>query len=273
MKKFFLILMVAVLSLSACSTSASNASGNSRRTPIAQIPVQATQPPATTQPQVADTATISPATAPPTTVPATVTPSATTDASRPAGLNVISSQGYAANNGFYIVGELLNNSSTPMGNIKITATYYYQRKGKPVVIGTMDGSTILNVIPANGKAPFVIGPFLLTSNKTGPVTWYDLQEEGQTAALPRQDLTLHNSNSYSTGSWLYVRGEIQNTGNTDAKLVKAVITLYNQHGVIVGAMSTYTNPNAIPAGGSAPFTVSTEYWPNFDHFTVQIQGQ
>jgi hypothetical protein len=273
MKKFFLIMIVSVLALSACSTSASNASGNSRRTPIAQIPVQATQPPATTQPQAADTATVSPATATPASVLATVTPSATTDASKPAGLNVLSSQGYAANNGFYIVGELLNNSSTPMGNIKITATYYYQRNGKPIVIGTMDASTLLNVVPANGQAPFVIGPFLLTSNKNGPVTWYDLQEEGQSGTLPRQDLVLQSSNSYSTGSWLYVRGVIQNMGNTDAKLVKAVVTLYNQYDVIIGAMSTYTDPNAIPAGGSAPFTVSTEYWPNFDHFTVQIQGQ
>ena len=273
MKKIFLILIVPVLALSACSTSASNASGTSRRTPIAQIPVQATQAVATTQPQAADTATASPATATSTSVPATVTPAATTDASRPAGLNVLSSQGYAANDGFYIVGELLNNSSTPMGSIKITATYYYQRNGKPVVIGTMDGSTLLSVIPGNSKAPFVIGPFLLTSNKTGPVTWYDLHEDGQSGTLPRQDLVLQSSNSYKTGSWLSVRGAIQNTGKTDAKLVKAIITLYNQYGVIVGAMSTYTNPNAIPAGSSAPFTVSTQYWPNFDHFTIQIQGQ
>ena len=271
MKKFFLVLMISVLALSACSTSASNASSTSRRTPIAQIPVQATQLPATTQ--ATATASSVPATATPASVPATVTPSATTDASKPAGLNVLSSQGYAANNGFYIVGELLNNSSTPTGNIKITATYYYQRNGKPIVIGSMDGSTLLNVVPANGTAPFVIGPFLLTSNKNGPVTWYDLQEEGQSGTLPRQDLVLQSSNSYSTGSWLYVRGSIQNTGSTDAKLVKAVVTLYNQYDVIIGAMSTYTNPNTIPAGGSAPFTVSTEYWPNFDHFTMQIQGQ
>jgi hypothetical protein len=178
------------------------------------------------------------------------------------------------NDGFYIVGELLNNTSTPMGNINILATYYYQRAGKPVVVGTQNGSTMLNVIPANSKSPFVIGPFQMTTNKAGPVTWYDLHETGQAGTLPRQDLVVQpTANSYSTGSWLYVRGEIQNKGTTDAKFVKAVITLYNPDGTIIGAISTYTNPSTIPAGGYAPFTASTEYWPNFDHFTVQVQGQ
>ncbi len=81
------------------------------------------------------------------------------------------------------------------------------------------------------------------------------------------------ANSYSAGSWLYVRGEILNNGTTDAKFVKAVITLYDQYGNVIGAFSTYTNPSTVPAGGYAPFTASTEYWPNFDHFTVQVQGQ
>lgn len=180
------------------------------------------------------------------------------------------------NDGFYIFGELLNNSATPMGNIKITATYYYQSAGKPVVVGTMEGSSLLDVIPAYGQAPFIVGPFVvLTNTHSGPVTWYDLHEEGQaTSTISRQDLVVQTgANSYSAGTWLYVRGEILNTGTTDAKFVKAVITLYDQNGNIIGALSTYTNPSTVPAGGFAPFSVSTEYWPNFDHFTVQVQGQ
>jgi hypothetical protein len=180
------------------------------------------------------------------------------------------------NDGFYIFGEMLNNTATPMGNIKITATYYYQSAGRPVVIGTKVGTTLLDVIPAYGTAPFVIGPFVaLTNTHSGPVTWYDLHEEGQTAStLSRQDLVVQTgANSYSAGSWLYVRGEILNPGKTDAKFVKVVITLYDPNGNIIGALSTYTNPGTVPAGGFAPFSVSTEYWPNFDHFNVQIQAQ
>ena len=276
MKKIFLILIVSVL-LTACSSTASNNTSNSQRTPVAQIPVQSSQPQstATAQPTVADTSTSTsiPAAVTPTSI-TLVTPTATADTTDPAGLDVLSSQGYALNDGFYIVGELLNNTSTPMGNINILATYYYQRAGKPVVVGTQNGSTMLSVIPASSKSPFVIGPFQMTTNKAGPVTWYDLQETGQVSTLPRQDLVVQpTSNSYSTGSWLYVRGEILNTGKTDAKFAKAVITLYNQDGTIIGAISTYTNPSTIPAGGYAPFSASTEYWPGFDHFTVQVQGQ
>jgi len=274
MKKFFLILIVSVL-LTACSTTASNTTRTSRQTPVAQLPVQSNQSLATAQPTIADSSspTPIPATVTPSPVPS-VTPDATADPSQPAGLDVIARQGYAMNDGFYIVGELLNNTATPMGNIKITATYYYQRAGKPVALGTMDGTTLLDVIPAFGMAPFLIGPYASTTTKAGPVTWYDLHEEGQTDTLPRQDLEVQTgANSYSTGSWLYVRGEILNKGTTDAKFVKAVVTLYDQYGNVIGAMATYTNPSTIPAGGYAPFSVSTEYWPNFDHFTVQVQGQ
>jgi uncharacterized protein YceK len=276
MKKIFLILIVSVL-LTACSSTASNNTGTGQRTPVAQIPVQSSQPrsTATALPTIADTSTSTsiPAAVTPTSI-SFVTPTATADTTDPAGLDVLSSQGYAMNDGFYIVGELLNNTSTPMGNINILATYYYQRAGKPVVVGTQNGSTMLSVIPANSKSPFVIGPFQMTTNKAGPVTWYDLHETSQVSTLPRQDLVVQpTANSYSTGSWLYVRGEIQNKGTTDAKFVKAVITLYNQDGTIIGAISTYTNPSTIPGGGYAPFTASTEYWPGFDHFTVQVQGQ
>ena len=283
MKKFFLILIVSVL-LTACSTAASNNTSNGRRTPVAQIQaqpsqVQSSQSQSTTtaQPPIADTSTSTPAPATGSPTPdSLVTPTATVDPSQPAGLDVLSHQGYSMNNGFYIFGEMLNNTATPMGNIKITATYYYQSAGRPVVIGTKVGTTLLDVIPAYGTAPFVIGPFVaLTNTHSGPVTWYDLHEEGQTAStLSRQDLVVQTgANSYSAGSWLYVRGEILNPGKTDAKFVKVVITLYDPNGNIIGALSTYTNPGTVPAGGFAPFSVSTEYWPNFDHFNVQIQAQ
>ncbi|MFZ1041886.1 MAG: FxLYD domain-containing protein [Anaerolineales bacterium] len=278
MKKIFLILIVSAL-LTACSSASSNNTGSSRRTPVAQIPAQSTsQPLATAQPSVTNTSTSTPIpTGTPTSASSvTVTPTATIDPSQPAGLDVLSHQGYSMNDGFYIFGELLNNSATPMGNIKITATYYYQSAGKPVVVGTMEGSSLLDVIPAYGQAPFIVGPFVvLTNTHSGPVTWYDLHEEGQaTSTISRQDLVVQTgANSYSAGTWLYVRGEILNTGTTDAKFVKAVITLYDQNGNIIGALSTYTNPSTVPAGGFAPFSVSTEYWPNFDHFTVQVQGQ
>ena len=274
MKKIFLILFVSVL-LTACSSTASNKTRTSQRTPVAQLPVQSNQSLATAQPSSTDTSSPTPIPATVTASPvSSVTPAATADPSQPAGLDVIAKQGYAMFDGFYIVGELLNNTATPMGNINITATYYYLRAGKPVVLGTMDGTTLLDVIPAYGMAPFVIGPYVLTTNKAGPVNTYDLHEAGQAGTLPRQDLVLQQgANSYSASSWLYVRGEILNKGTTAAKFVKAVITLYDQYGNVIGAMATYTNPSTVPAGGYAPFTVSTEYWPNFDHFTVQIQGQ
>ncbi len=105
MKKIFLILIVSAL-LTACSSASSNNTGSSRRTPVAQIPVQSTsQPPATAQPSVTDTSTPTPVpTGTPTSASSvTVTPTPTIDPSQPAGLDVLSHQGYSMNDGFYSI--------------------------------------------------------------------------------------------------------------------------------------------------------------------------
>src|ERR1700690_354197 len=187
MKKFFLVIILSVI-LTACSSTTSNNASNSRRTPVAQLPVQSTQALAAAQSTVADASTATPVPATPTSS-LSVTPSATLDPSMPTGLDVVTRTSYNMNNGLYIVGELLNNTSAPMGNIKITATYYYQSLGKYQVLGTLDGTTLLSVIPSGGKAPFIVGPYAVPGGKPGPVTWYDLHEQGETATLPNQDLT------------------------------------------------------------------------------------
>ena len=157
-----------------------------------------------------------------------------------------------------------------MGSVQVTAVYEYKPNGRPITtLGTEKTSTLLSVIPANGKAPFKLGPYVFPE----PVTMYELKVQGQAGNLPRQDLVLQSSNDYSAGTWLYLRGEIKNTGSISAQYVKAIVTLYDPKGSVVGVLDTYTTPDAIPAGEYSNFQVMTDYWPNFDHFSVQIQAQ
>ncbi len=270
MKKLVAIAMIGLL-LAACSPNQTNTAA---RTPRAQF-----QP---AQPTLAGgTSTLEIST--PSSQPSTPTPSAeststevssgsgtaTSASTPPPQLQVLSSQGYTMEEGFYIVGEIQNNTNAPMGSVDILTTLYSKQSGKMEAVGTEDGTTLLNVVPPNGKAPFLIGPYIMAQR----VVMYDFQVKGQAASLPRQDLTVQSDNYYTEGDWLHLRGQVNNTGSSDAHYVKVIITLYDPKGNVVGSATTYTNPTDIPAGENAPFDIATEYFPNFDHYVIQIQAQ
>jgi len=154
--------------------------------------------------------------------------------------------------------------------VLVSAIYEYKPNGKPLVtLGTEQTTTLLDVIPAGGKAPFKLGPYFFGL----PVTLYELKVQGQAGNPGRQDLALQSSNAYTSGAWLYVRGEIKNTGANSAQYVKAVVTLYDSEGKVVGVLAAYTNAGTIPPGGFSTFQASTNYWPGYDHFVIEIQGQ
>ena len=139
-------------------------------------------------------------------------------------------------NGYYIIGEIQNNTNTPMASVEVTAIYEYKPNGRPIAtLGTEKTSTLLDIIHPNGKVPFKLGPYVFSE----PVTMYELKVQGQAGTLQRQDLVLQSSNSSSAGTWLYVRGEIKNTGSANAQYVKAVITLYDPKGSVISILSTF----------------------------------
>src|SRR5258708_9867856 len=138
------------------------------------------------------------------------------NASSDASLEVVDSQGYAMLDGYYIIGEVQNNGAAPISSVKVTATYEYKFSGKPIVtLGTESTSALLDVIPPSGKAPFKLGPDTFAK----PITMYELKVQGQAGTLSKQDVIIQSSNEYSVGSWLYLRGEINNTGNGNAQYV------------------------------------------------------
>ncbi len=273
MKKLFMFMIIATL-LAACSTARQNTPGRtqSSQNPTVQ-PTLAGQPANLGFPTPSMAFTPSPepeaSNTPASTASATAVASATTGTAAPAQLQVLSSQGYTMDEGFYIVGEVQNNTDTPMGSVDITAALYSKQSGKMQQVGTEDGTTLLNVIPAKGKAPFLLGPYIMAQR----VVMYDFQVKGQPASQPRQDLTEQSDNYYVAGDWLHLRGQVNNPGSSDASYVKVIVTLYDPSGNVVGAATTYTNPSDISAGGNAPFDVATEYFPNFDHYAIQIQAQ
>lgn len=233
----------------------------------ATAPQQATNVPATTSaPTSAPKATLAPtSTSIPTAIPPTKTPTSPTTAPNVPPLEILSHQNYTDGEWFHIVGEVRNNTNAAMEYVKIVATLYDSNNK---VVGTDFAYTELDIILPGGKSPFEIG----TDEWAGVIT-YKVQVEGREGSLPRQDLVILSHESYKDDQWLHVRGEVQNTGTTPAEYVKLVVTLYDASGNVVATDFGYTTLDTIPVGGTSPFETGTDYWPDFDHYEIQIQGR
>lgn len=200
-------------------------------------------------------------------VPPAPTPSLPTATPTPSlpQLEILSHQSYVDDGWFHIVGEVRNNSDTPMEFVKIVATLY-DDAGQ--VVGTDFTYTEIDVIPPGGKSPFETG-----TDEWEGATNYKLQVQGNVGTLPRQDIVILGHSHYADSGWLHVRGEVQNTGDTPAEFVKIVVTLYDAAGNVVGTDFTYTDLDVVPAGGTSPFETGTDHWPNFDYYEIQVQAQ
>jgi hypothetical protein len=269
--KPIVILVLLTFFLISCSSAPS---ANAIQTAIAETqaaqPVQPSQmsSPAASEPtknsalEIIPTSTVTlipppTATLKPTKIPASPTPSL------PA-LEILSSQSYVDYGWLHIVGEVQNNSNTPMEFVKIVATLY-DDGGK--ITGTDFTYTELDVIPPGGKSPFETG----TDNYEG-TTNYKLQVQGDKGTLGRQDLVISGDSSYEEYGWLHIRGEVKNTGSVAAQYVKIIATLYDADGNVVSMDFTYTELDTILPGESSPFETGTDHYPNFDQYELQVQG-
>jgi hypothetical protein len=174
-------------------------------------------------------------------------------------------QDYVEYSYYHIIGEIRNNTESPMGFVKIVVTLYDDNN-------TMTGNdftfTLLNVIPPGGKSPFD-----LATDQYAGTTKYFLQVKGEVANLGRHDLVISNDKSSEEYNYLHIKGLVENKGSTDATFVKVVFTLYDRWGNVVGLGFTYTTLDTVPAGGSSPFDAATEHYPNFDHYILHVQGE
>jgi len=71
-----------------------------------------------------------------------------------ADLEILSYQHYVDTGWLHIVGEVRNNSNTPMKYVEVIVTFYDDSNK---VVGVDNTFTALDVIPPGGKAPFETG--------------------------------------------------------------------------------------------------------------------
>lgn len=221
------------------------------------LPIILRQEPPTPTPTPTETPTPTPTETP---VPTpTFTPSPTSTASPtslPTGVIVLSStafQPYSGSTSLYIVGEVLNRTTTNVEWIRIYATL---RDSIGNVVGSDYTYSDIDTLTPGMKSPF----FLLFSN---PPAWstYELHVSYDTTSDQPYPLEILNQTSYfgSDGSF-HVTGEIRNQYVEERTFIKAYVTMYDNNGNVIGTEYTYTNPEDLIPGATASFEVEVYFW-------------
>ncbi|HMQ50499.1 MAG TPA: FxLYD domain-containing protein [Anaerolineae bacterium] len=182
-------------------------------------------------------------------------------------LEVLSHRTYIDELGWHhIVGEVQNNADIPLEYVEVVAKLY-DVDGEE--IGTKLTFTEPDVIYPGGKAPFDLVTIRRSQWKF--IDDYILQVKGDAASeLINENLVLLNQNSWIEGDFLYVSGEVQNTGSTPA-LVKLVVTLYDANLNVINTNWSYADRGILMTSDTSSFLVKFSHEVDPDNYSYRIQ--
>jgi hypothetical protein len=169
------------------------------------------------------------------------------------GISILSSSSFTDNLGYYhVVGEVKNNSPTDsMNYVKIISTLYDNARK---VVGTDFTYTNVDVLRPAEKSSFEI--ILNDAAQSQKVDSYKLSASGdKTQALPASlKLSVGDSHLDDIGAY-HIVGEVTNQGNQKATFVKVSGAFYNSSNAAVAADFTFTDPQDLESGQTAPFEI------------------
>lgn len=190
----------------------------------------------------------------------------------PEGVIVLSSNYYYPYSGssyLYIVGEVLNNTQRNVGWVEIYATL---RDANGNVVGSDWSFSDISILMPNMKSPFLILVDV-------PPSWasYELDIAWERTSDRSYNLEILNYTSYfDSYNDFHVTGEIRNQYDDNMSYIKAVVTMYDISGKVIGREWNYTNPDDLVPGQTASFHVPVYSWKGYPNrssigsYTVQV---
>jgi len=160
-------------------------------------------------------------------------------------------QTYIGNDGImHIVGEIKNDSKSPVNKIKIIATLI---DGNGKVLDKIDGKVMSNIIMPGMKGSFDI---ITNEKKIEDVLGYDLGFEYKLAAPKNQVIEIVSSEmKRDQFNNLIISGTIENNGDITANMINVVATLYDRDGKVLTVSKIQTQPDFLRAGEESHFLV------------------
>jgi hypothetical protein len=160
-------------------------------------------------------------------------------------------QTYIGNDGImHIVGEIKNDSKSPVNKIKIIATIV-DVNGK--VLEKIDGKVLTNIIMPGMTGSFDI---IVNEKKVDNILDYDLGVEYKLAAPKSQVIEIVSSEMKRDQlNNLIISGIIENNGEITANMINVVATLYDRDGKVLTVSKIQTQPDFLRAGEESHFLV------------------
>ena len=170
----------------------------------------------------------------------------------------------------WCLGEVVNLSTEPAEEVQVRVSLHGPQ-GELLASGA--AFTQLDVLAGRGRSPFGI---LFTAP---PANFSQYQTQvlsgvRSTHLGPRyRDLVV----SEEWGGWLdestyQVRGQVENTGQSEAEKVALIVTLYDEEGHVVGARSVGIEAEVFLPGAVAPFDIAVLPLGSVARHSVAVQG-
>ena len=150
----------------------------------------------------------------------------------------------------HIVGEIENNTLTPLNQIKISAILIDENGTN---VEKIVGETVSNVVMPEAKGAFDI---LIKNVKSENISDYNLNldysmTEPKNQVIEISDTTLTKDIHNNT----VITGVLENKGDITANMIRVVATLYDRDGNVVTVSESYTKPDFLRAGDNNNFII------------------
>ena len=160
-------------------------------------------------------------------------------------------QKYIDNDGLlHIVGEIENNTSAPLNQIKISALLI---DGDGNEIKKIVGETVSNVVMPETKGAFDI---LIKNVRGDSINDYELNLDYTLAAPKNQVIEISSTVlTKDIHNNTVITGILENKGELTANMIRVVATLYDRDGNVVTVSETCTKPDFLRAGDNSNFII------------------
>ena len=166
-------------------------------------------------------------------------------------VSIQNDQKYVDSDGLlHIVGEIENNTSTPLNQIKISAILVDNNGNE---VKNIVGETVSNIIMPEMKGAFDI---LIKNVNSESIGDYKLNLDYKMAE-PKNQVIEISSTTLTKDAYnnTVITGILENKGDITANMIRVVATLYDRDGNVVTVSESYTKPDFLRAGDNSNFII------------------
>ena len=166
-------------------------------------------------------------------------------------VSIQNDQKYVDSDGLlHIVGEIENNTSTPLNQIKISAILLDNNGNE---VKSVVGETVSNIIMPEMKGAFDI---LIKNVSSESIDDYELNLDYRMAEPKNQVIEISSTTlTKDTSNNTVITGMLENKGDITANMIRVVATLYDRDGNVVTVSESYTKPDFLRAGDNSNFII------------------